>query len=57
MTLLGFAPAVETTQRQRCEVWSRVMGYHRPVVAWNSAKRQEHADRKFFLERKQEETA
>jgi anaerobic ribonucleoside-triphosphate reductase len=36
--------------RTRCEVWSRVMGYHRPVVAWNLGKQQEHRDRKHFKE-------
>lgn len=33
-----------------CEVWTRVMGYHRPVSAWNQGKQQEHADRRFFDE-------
>jgi anaerobic ribonucleoside-triphosphate reductase len=37
-------------ERTRCEVWSRVMGYHRPVSSWNVGKQQEHADRKFFTE-------
>lgn len=37
-------------ERQRCEVWSRVMGYCRPVAAWNVGKRQEHRDRAFFTE-------
>ena len=35
-------------ERQVCEVWSRVMGYHRPVASWNIGKKGEHADRKFF---------
>ena len=38
--------------RQRVEVWSRVMGYHRPVTAWNVGKRQEFADRRYFEERR-----
>jgi len=29
----------------RCEVWSRVMGYYRPVGQWNVGKKQEHAER------------
>ena len=37
-------------QRTRCEVWTRVMGYHRPVSAWNPGKRSEHAERRYFLE-------
>ena len=36
--------------RQRCEVWSRVMGYHRPIDQWNIGKKQEHTDRTHFVE-------
>ena len=25
-------------ERQRCEVWTRVMGYHRPVSEFNPGK-------------------
>ena len=32
-------------ERQPCEVWTRVMGYHRPVSNFNPAKQQEWADR------------
>jgi anaerobic ribonucleoside-triphosphate reductase len=39
-------------ERQPCEVWSRVMGYHRPVASWNVGKKAEHADRKMFTEAK-----
>lgn len=37
-------------ERQPCEVWSRVMGYHRPVDQWNVGKRKEHEQRRFFRE-------
>jgi hypothetical protein len=37
-------------ERTRCEVWTRVMGYHRPVSAFNAGKRAEHADRAYFSE-------
>ena len=37
-------------QRTRCEVWTRVMGYHRPVHAFNAGKRAEHAERRPFRE-------
>jgi anaerobic ribonucleoside-triphosphate reductase len=37
-------------ERTRCEVWSRVMGYHRPVAQWNVGKQQEHKDRVVFKE-------
>ncbi|HEV2221038.1 MAG TPA: anaerobic ribonucleoside-triphosphate reductase [Casimicrobiaceae bacterium] len=40
-------PAAE---RQRCEVWTRVMGYHRPVASFNIGKKGEHAERRFFTE-------
>ena len=31
-----------------CEVYSRVVGYLRPVSAWNVAKRDEFKERKLF---------
>ncbi len=37
-------------ERTRCEVWTRVMGYHRPVSAFNPGKRSEHAERCQFVE-------
>ena len=39
-------------ERTRCEVWTRVMGYHRPVSAFNPGKQAEHSDRICFDERK-----
>jgi hypothetical protein len=38
------------SERTRCEIWSRVMGYHRPVSAWNAGKQSEHRDRVLFRE-------
>ena len=32
----------------RCEVFSRVVGYIRPVRQWNDAKREEFEQRKTF---------
>ena len=37
-------------ERQPCEVWTRVMGYHRPVASFNIGKKGEHAERRFFQE-------
>jgi len=37
-------------ERTRCEVWTRVMGYHRPVSSWNPGKQSEHAERQYFVE-------
>ncbi len=34
-----------------CEVWTRVMGYHRPVSSFNIGKKGEHAERRHFEER------
>lgn len=35
-------------ERTRCEIWTRVMGYHRPVSAWNPGKQSEQAERRYF---------
>ena len=40
----------EQSKRQRCEVWTRVMGYHRPVSEFNPGKQSEHRDRVHFVE-------
>jgi len=32
----------------KCEVYSRVVGYLRPISQWNKGKQQEFADRKLF---------
>lgn len=37
-------------ERTPCEVWTRVMGYHRPVESFNVGKRTEHAERCYFSE-------
>ena len=37
-------------ERTRCEVWTRVMGYHRPVSEFNPGKQSEHAERRHFRE-------
>lgn len=48
----GLADAVELGEheRQRCEVWTRVMGYHRPAASFNVGKQGEFRERRFFLE-------
>ena len=38
-------------ERQRCEIWTRVMGYHRPVSSFNRGKKSEFAERLCFAER------
>ena len=39
-------------ERQECEVWTRVMGYHRPVSEFNRGKKSEFYSRKCFTEEK-----
>lgn len=36
------------SQRTRCEIYSRVVGYIRPVNQWNEGKQSEFADRVEF---------
>jgi len=47
---LADAITLTADERQRCEVWTRVMGYHRPVASFNIGKKGEHAERCFFVE-------
>lgn len=37
-------------ERQPCEMWTRVMGYHRPISEFNKGKKAEHDDRQMFVE-------
>lgn len=39
---------IQTTKRQECEVYSRIVGYLRPIQQWNDAKTAEFFDRKIF---------
>lgn len=43
---------LDDAERQECEVWTRVMGYFRPVEAFNVGKKSEYAERKCFSEQK-----
>ena len=38
--------------RQPCEVWTRVMGYYRPVSDYNTGKKGEYHERVPFVEPK-----
>ena len=44
-------------QRTKCVVYSRVMGYHRPVESFNIGKKGEHKERVFFEKNKLKRTA
>ncbi|WP_274600166.1 anaerobic ribonucleoside-triphosphate reductase, partial [Halorhodospira abdelmalekii] len=48
----GHSEPLPEEKRTRCEVWTRVMGYHRPVQSWNAGKQAEHRERAFFEERR-----
>jgi hypothetical protein len=37
-------------ERTRCEVWTRVMGYHRPISSFNPGKKSEVSERKLMRE-------
>jgi anaerobic ribonucleoside-triphosphate reductase len=38
-----------SSKRQKCTVYTRVMGYHRPVESFNIGKTGEHKQRKQFI--------
>ena len=42
-------------KRTKCVVYTRVMGYHRPVESFNIGKTGEHRERVKFKERRQNE--
>jgi anaerobic ribonucleoside-triphosphate reductase len=44
-------PDLTDAERQPCEVWTRVMGYHRPALSFNTGKRGEFEERCYFVER------
>lgn len=37
-------------ERTKCEIWTRCMGYHRPVENFNAGKQSEFRERKMFKE-------
>ena len=39
----------ELASFQKCEVYSRVVGYIRPVQQWHKGKKQEYDERKEFI--------
>lgn len=38
----------EPVKRVPCEVYSRIVGYLRPVQAWNEGKQQEFTERRMY---------
>jgi hypothetical protein len=49
-TPAGTEITLRDDERQRCEVWTRVMGYHRPVASFNIGKQGEFHERVHFVE-------
>ncbi len=45
ITVLNMTKKEKTVTRQRCEVYSRVVGYIRPITQWNPGKQSEFVDR------------
>ena len=43
---------IKASDRTKCEIWTRVMGYHRPISSFNIGKQGEVAERKYFDEKK-----
>ena len=39
---------MEKKERTKCEIWSRVVGYLRPINQYNPGKQQEFKERKVF---------
>lgn len=53
MTVINFADVkLSDEERQPCEIWTRVMGYLRPVSEFNKGKKSEFYSRKYFAESK-----
>jgi hypothetical protein len=44
------AVALSDDERQPCEIWTRVMGYHRPMSSFNTGKMGEFHERRYFRE-------
>jgi len=42
--------------KQKCEVYSRVVGYLSPISSWNKGKKEEWKDRKVFKDEKNLDT-
>ncbi len=44
----GEVHEIDNSERQENEVWTRVMGYYRPISAFNVGKRQEARERPMY---------
>ena len=48
VTALLIVPLISMNDLPEIEVYSRVVGYLRPINQWNGGKKQEYGDRKTF---------
>ncbi|HQV66290.1 MAG: hypothetical protein KAX53_00860 [Saprospiraceae bacterium] len=53
MNTVQFKTVLESNieKRTKCLVYTRVMGYHRPVESFNKGKKGEHQQRAYFQEK------
>ncbi len=47
---LDAAITLADEERQPCEIWTRVMGYHRPMSSFNHGKKGEFQERVYYAE-------
>jgi len=47
---------IPNNERVNCEIWTRVMGYYRPVSQWNLGKKGEFMERTYFKQEKDSPT-
>lgn len=47
---MSTADTLRDDERTPCEIWTRVMGYHRPIASFNKGKRSEYFERVPFRE-------
>ena len=50
--MMSFENTLDNSKRTKCEVWTRAMGYCRPVSNFNKGKKSEFRERKYFTEEK-----
>jgi anaerobic ribonucleoside-triphosphate reductase len=43
---------INDCDRTLCEVWTRIVGYYRPISEFNIGRKQEHAERIYYTESK-----
>jgi len=48
MTAIFINEDGQEVERTRCEIYTRVMGYHRPVTSFNTWKKSEFYSRNYF---------